>query len=414
MTRTTRSILGDIDSGAVVVGTALIGAIALAAIASLTGWDATWRSMGVTPLSPHFFDMHAVTDHAACATQQYDTYELNACDQISKFNYPPIWLWLGYLGVDRTDAGWLSIVSSALALAITAALFKGRPAIDGIAASLAILSPSVLMGVERGNIDLVIYTLVGLAALTFKETVVVRSFWTALLVLLAVVLKLYPIFCVALAVTLDRRGIFFAIILVAGSIIYFYDIADYLPVIRSNTPTSFMVSYGYKVIFLGFDHLRAEAGRQALNLADTWLAIGLAAGVLVMGAALGAACALRCEPFCVITKATPGVAFLFGSGIYCGTYLLGTNFIYRLMFLLLCIPQIQDWKKQALNNQVTVVFAYLFLTNILLMLWSNGHSNGISTFVIMPQLLNWAAFFGFVTILTSNMIQGVVKLRTLK
>ena len=44
-----------------------------------------------------------------------------------------------------------------------------------------------------------------------------------------------------------------------------------------------------------------------------------------------------------IDQGVAGTAFLFGAGIYCGTYLLGTNFIYRLMFLLLCIPQLLNW-----------------------------------------------------------------------
>jgi hypothetical protein len=34
--------------------------------------------------------------------------------------------------------------------------------------------------------------------------------------------------------------------------------------------------------------------------------------------------------FCSVDMSAAGTAFLFGAGIYCGTYLLGTNFIYRL------------------------------------------------------------------------------------
>jgi len=402
----TVSTLLALGSGTVIAGVTVIALATAVSMGLATSWDATWRSLGVTPLSPHFFDMHALTDHLACAPR-YNAYELNECDPATKFNYPPIWLRLSYLGIDGSYDDWFSIISGACAFAVMAALFKGRSAIDGMAASLAIFSPSVMMGVERGNIDLVIFTLVGLAALTFKETGIIRSFLAALVVMLAVMLKLYPVFCIALVVRLDRRTIFFAIILVLGSIIYFYDIADYLPIIRSNTPTSFMLSYGYKVIFLGLDHLRMEAGHHALNLADGWLPIAIATGTLALSVAFGAGCALRCEPFCVITKATPGTAFLFGSGIYCGTYLLGTNFIYRLMFLLLCIPQIQDWTEQRPpNKKATFTLAYLLLTVVLLVLWANGNPNGHSTFVIIPQLLNWATFFGFVTILIQNFVRA--------
>lgn len=88
-----------IGSGTVLVAAALAALIALLALGYATGWDATWRSVGVTPLKPHFFDMHAVTDQAACSAQGYNAYEVNSCAPL-KFNYPPIWLQLGYLGIN--------------------------------------------------------------------------------------------------------------------------------------------------------------------------------------------------------------------------------------------------------------------------------------------------------------------------
>jgi len=244
--------------------------------------------------------------------------------------------------------------------------------------------------------------------LAFKDTKFRRAFGASLVVLVAVFLKLYPVFCVALVAKFNRRTLFFAITLIIGSLIYFYSIFDYLPIIRANTPTSFMLSYGYKVIFLGLDHLRAEAGRDALRVADTWLPIALVFIVLTLGIAAAIYFAFNREPFCMVTSGTPGTAFLFGSGIYCGTYLLETNFIYRLMFLLLCIPQIQDWmKSNTENNNLTVTVSYFLQVFILLTLWSNGNSNGHSTFVATAQLLNWGIFFGFVSILGLNCISSI-------
>ena len=396
-----------IGSGTVLVAAALAALIALLALGYATGWDATWRAIGVTPLQPHFFDMHAVTDHAACFAQGYNAYELNSCDPL-KFNYPPIWLQLGYLGINGLDSAWLSILVAFIAFVVVATLLKGRSAFNGVLSSAAILSPSVMMGVERGNIDLVILALVGSAALVFKDAKFRRAFGASLVVLVAVFLKLYPVFCFALVVKFNRRTLFFATTLIIGSLIYFYSIFDYLPVIRANTPTSFMLSYGYKVIFLGLDHLRAEAGREALRLADTWLPIVLVFIVLALGIAAAIYFAFFREPFCIVTNDTAGTAFLFGSGIYCGTYLLGTNFIYRLMFLLLCIPQIQDWtKSNTEHNNLTVTISYFFQIFVLLTLWSNGNSNGHSTFVVTAQLLNWVIFFGFASILALNCISGI-------
>jgi hypothetical protein len=59
--------------------------------------------------------------------------------------------------------------------------------------------------------------------------------------------------------------------------------------------------------------------------------------------------------FCTVAASVAGTAFLFGSGIYCGTFLLGTNYIYRLMFLLLCIPQLQDWISQKSTDKERII-----------------------------------------------------------
>ena len=56
---------------------------------------------------------------------------------------------------------------------------------------------------------------------------------------------------------------------------------------------------------------------------------------------------MRHEKFLVVGESVAGTAFLFGASIYCGTFMLGTNFVYRLMFLLLCLPQVLDWARES-------------------------------------------------------------------
>lgn len=392
-------------SGSVLVATVFFAVFILISLGYTTSWDTTWRSLGVTPLEPHFFDMYAVTDHAACAARGYDAYVLTPCNSRTKFNYPPIWLWLGYLGIDSADATWLSILSSACAFVVVTMLFKGRSVLDGLVASTAILSPPVLMGVERGNIDLLILSLVGSAALIFSEEKLIRALPAALVSLLAVLLKLYPVFCVALLSKTSKRTLLFAIAVMTGSLIYFGSISDYLPVIRANTPQSFMVSYGYKAIFLGLDHLRAESRHNTFDLASSWLPVALVAILATSALTLAVYLARKCDPFCIVTSGTPGVAFLFGSGIYCGTFMLGTNFMYRLMFLLLCIPQLQDWAHNRMHNtNLQTVTAYFFQILVLLVLWSNGNPNGHLTFEIMPQLFDWMLLFDFITLVSLNFL----------
>ena len=89
------------------------------------------------------------------------------CDN---FNIPPIWFWLGFFGIDGSDLSWLSAVVIAATMIVLVLLLQGRSGYHGVIALAAIISPSVMMGVERGNLDLLILALVGPAALIYQET----------------------------------------------------------------------------------------------------------------------------------------------------------------------------------------------------------------------------------------------------
>jgi len=389
-----------IGSGTVIVLGALIFLIILLCGEQLVGWDPTWRAFGVTPLQPHFFDMHVPLDYATCAAMGFDPYIPHSCN-VANFNIPPVWLWLSVLGLTSSDAAWLSIAITAAALAVMVILFKNRSVTDGIIALIAILSPSVLMGVERGNPDLLILAIVGAAALVYADKILGRSSGAVALIALGIILKLFPTFCVALAARFNRRTLLFALVITLVSLVYFVEIFKYILFIRANVPTTFILSYGYKAIFLGLDHLRSEAGLNPFGLADTWAPV-IASSLTLIGAGAVAWISYRRDRmFCPVADSTAGTAFLFGGGIYCGTFLLGTNFIYRLMFLLLCVPQLQDWIDGQPRKQALAIARALLVT-ILAVLWLNGNANGHTTFLWAPQLFNWLLFFALATALFAN------------
>jgi hypothetical protein len=174
-------------------------------------------------------------------------------------------------------------------------------------------------------------------------------------------------------------------------------------------PTTFVLSYGHKAIFLGIDHIRSEAGLPAIGLADTWLPVLSVAAVLIgaAGVAVKNFCARR--EFCSVDITVAGTAFLFGAGIYCGTYMLGTNFIYRLMFLLLCLPQLQDWQIRRRNTDRAGEVAELVLFgSILAALWLNGSPNGHAIFLWFPQLLDWFLFFFLSAVMMLNLLRSSI------
>ena len=303
------------------------------------------------------------------------------------------------------DSVWLSAAVIAAAIIVMVLLLRGRPWYHGAIALGAMISPSVMMGVERGNLDLLILVLVGSAALIYEENRVGRQCGAIALLGLAIALKLFPMFCVSLAARFSRRIFVFACVLAALSLIYLDLTMNYIFLIRRNVPTTFVLSYGYKAIFLGVDHLRSEAGLSPLGLADTWLPAAAAVLVLICAAAVAIGSFRNRREFCSVDISVAGTAFLFGAGIYCGTYLLGTNFIYRLMFLLLCIPQLLDWEARRRNADAVAGMTELGLFGVVLgVLWLNGNANGHSTFLLLPQLLDWLLFFSMASVLTLNFL----------
>ena len=394
----------SIGSGTVVALGLVVTAIVLLALGRVVGWDPTWRAFGVTPLQPPLFDMHVINDYAACARKGVDAYATQACN-FDSFNIPPTWLWLGFLGLDGSDSPWLSLLVITAAAIVVVLLFRGRSWPCGGIALGAVISPSVMMGVERGNLDLLILALVGSAALIYEERRVGRACGAIAFLCLGVVLKLFPMFCVSLAARFSRQTFIFACTTLALSLIYVVSTMKYILLIRRNVPTTFVLSYGYKAIFLGLDHIRSEAGLPPIGLADTWVPVLTAAVVLMCAAIVAATSFHNRREFCSVDISVAGTAFLFGAGIYCGTFLLGTNFIYRLMFLLLCVPQLLDWQIHKYENHKVVGIAELgLLVSVFGVLWVNGNANGHSMFLLLPQLLDWFLFFLMAAVLLSNFL----------
>jgi hypothetical protein len=379
--------------------------VGLLGFGQVVGWDPTWRTFGVTPLQPPFFDMHVINDYAACAWKGVDAYAPHACN-IDNFNIPPTWLWLGFLGVNGSDSSWLSAVMVAATVIVMVLLFRGRSWHHGLIALGAVISPSVMMGVERGNLDLLILALVGSAALMYAERRVERISGAIAFLSFGVALKLFPMFCVSLAARFSRQTFLFACATAALSLIYLDLAMNYIFLIRRNVPTTFVLSYGYKTIFLGVDHIRSEAGLSPLGLADTWIPASTAAVVLICAAIVAVNSFRNRREFCSVDISSAGTAFLFGAGIYCGTYLLGTNFVYRLMFLLLCVPQLQDWQIRRCEGEKVAWIAELGLFIIVLgVLWLNGNANGHTIFLLLPQLLDWFLFFGMSAVLLLSFLR---------
>jgi hypothetical protein len=193
-----------------------------------------------------------------------------------------------------------------------------------------------LLGVERGNVDLLMFVLVALGV-----GLVRRSAWAgAAPIVLAAVLKLFPAFGLAVLVRRRKRWAALAVsVVVLGA--YAVATLDDIRTLRHVIPRVVQNSYGAGVISQALD----EAGVSWAQSASEVRAIRLAVILLGALAAVALVAVARGREARVASELRVD-AFWAGASIYAGTYLFGNNFDYRLVFLLLCVPQLCTWARE--------------------------------------------------------------------
>jgi len=392
-------------------GSVVAAGIGLLALVLLTAgyifgydWARTWKVIGLSgTMMPPFFDLHIVTDNAGrCAGDSYP-YLHAACDPWSyPYNYPPIWLLLGRLGVNGDHTTLLAMLFELPALGLFAFLFYGRAVRCGLIALPLVLSPSVVLGFERGNTDIAEWVLVCSAALMFSEHRRLRAMASLLLLLFAVAIKFLAIFCCTLAIRLRPASVIVSVLLVAFSLGYFYSLFEVLLKIRKITPVSPYISYGFSILFDRLEFLYGpRLDLDLTGLGRSWVPIAVITLVIFVAIALALVFGRRGRSLCRLDEGSAGIAFLFGAGIYCGSFLLlGTNFTYRLIFLLLCLPQLLDWSERRGDGHAgSRRLAYLLIASCFISMWLKFHPEKT---LHVNQITDWILFGVFTFLIILN------------
>ena len=148
--------IGITRGRAVVVAVLVVYFSLLAAL----GGHARWGRLGVPPLSPPFADMRSVTSGWECTRRGIAVLPTNPCDPYNHrpANYPRIWMWPSFLGLGQGATVALGLaVAAVFFVAALAVLPRAAGAADGLAYGLAVCAPAVMLGVERGNVDLALF-----------------------------------------------------------------------------------------------------------------------------------------------------------------------------------------------------------------------------------------------------------------
>lgn len=316
------------------------------------GGHSGWRELGVPPVSPGFFDLRSVTSGWECARQHVGEWPENPCDPWGRpENYPRIWIAASVLGLGQDDTYFIGtlIVVGFFAAAIVV-LPRSAPIGDALVYALALCSPAVMLGVERGNVDLALFGIVTVAGLVMRRMPRGPAVASAL-ILLAAILKLFPIAAVGMLTGLPRRAAVLCTTSVVG-LFTVYAAATFrdIQTIDRVLPQDDEYAYGLHIVGGWLGRL-AGSGR----VWDAALVALTAVAALAFRRSLASRLAMRpsreLDFFCA------------GAGIYVATFALVRSADYRLVFLLLAIPQLVRWAAAGRG------FALATLVGIVITLW---------------------------------------------
>jgi hypothetical protein len=318
------------------------------------GGHSQWGRLGVPPLSPAFADMRSVTSGWECTRKGIAVLPANPCDPYGQrpANYPHIWMWPSVLGLGQGSTVTLGILVGVLFLvAALAVLPRSATPVEGVLYGLAVCAPAVMLGVERGNVDLALFALVALGVLLLRGRPAARACAHAA-ILLAAILKLFPVFAAgALLRQPLRRAILGTAAVVVPFVLYAALTLGTIREIGRVVPQSDDLSYGLR----RFTEWLAAAGDAVPGHSGfvherlgTWKLDALVAALVV--------CAVL-----LLRRARPGLLppddrdpaaqrdldlFWAGSGVYVLSYALFRSWDYRLAFLLMTVPQLLRWTRE--------------------------------------------------------------------
>jgi hypothetical protein len=314
-----------------------------------------WRNVfGVPSLSETFGDLRAVTSGWDCLHRGLAFLPVNQCDPWGRPpSLPQIWLLPGFLGLGESSTDALGLLI-ATAFVLAALAWVGRRGFGETAfILLALLSPAAMLGMERGNVDLVVFCVVALGLVALGRAAargeVLASAFGAVTLSLAAMLKFYPAFAL---VPLAVRTRWVLVVMVAFGV---YMVATAADVAAINTYIDWPHWYAYGLVPLC----------EALGLPPQRNLI-LALTVLLVLAVLAAAAAPSVRRSSRLTStSTFEMGYITSSAIYAGTFLFAATYPYKLVFLILAIPQCLAWRRVPSSRYLGTAL----LAAILAMMW---------------------------------------------
>jgi hypothetical protein len=356
------------------------------------GYRATYEVWNVPVFESPFLDMQAITGSAESLKAGYDPAIENPFDPTHRlFNYPRIWYPFLLLGIGRAGTVPLAVATLALFFLALAVLPKNVDRLTVILLAVTAFSPALMLAYERGNVDLVFFSAVALAVL-LVETAPLAS---CALLAASTLFKVFPFFAVALLLDKDERKNLSHVAGVLGLVLLYTVMArEDLARVFAVTPKGYEPSYGATVIPLFVANVLGKDAH-LLTPGLSVLAACLLGAAVVFGLRRSAQ-----RPPCERRDVR---AFWAGAGIYTGTFMLGNNWDYRLMFVLLTIPALAVWVRGQDNVVPRITLGALVVSCWYLVIKKLLERTGTHMAFWIDETANWALLAGMAYLLSASM-----------
>jgi len=294
----------------------VIGIVFLSVIT--TGWIPTWGFLKIPSVEPPFLDMRTVQWAPATRLAGLDPQLTSVGDPLKRaMNYPILWEHISRLLNLQNENIFLAFELILVGLYLLASFFillKTR----SWWFLVCVFSGASLFAIERGNNDLLVFVCLFLAGLYLSP------FFFSTSILFLFNLKIYPVFAATPILKWKSAILPLGALLLLNLVL----IWDQLWKIKSHTPLSTGLSYGASGFTWDLMWLTGK-GISSYVVRGVLLAIGFLLFFMAFSKNLFR---VKCRSDQTRTW------FLMGSGVFLSTFLLSSNFDYRLIMMLLCVP----------------------------------------------------------------------------
>ncbi len=377
--------------------------ILAASVFSFVFFQNVWllRKWNIPIDPPGFHDSRQFAWAAEAYAQGYDPLIKNPVNPRGhQLNYPRIWHLLFALGINESHVNILgSIVVILFIIGIGIFWFSGKfDNLTYLILSIVALSPPVMLGVERSNIELVLFFILALAiAINYSSSMFALPFF-----LFASFLKLYPVFGFIYLLKENKKK-FWSLFSLAIGVFIIYMIFTFYDTLRvyNTTPQLPNSSMGMNVWWLGLNNRRLFDLHLSNSLILFLRTLSYVMVSLIFSGALFFS--FRNKDENIYSQGQHLDAFRVGAAIYIGCFITIINADYRLIFLIFTVPQLVSWfyaKERSFSLIPLVTLSAMFLS-----LWSDFimYFLGRNTTFILEESCNWIVFAGLLYLFLASL-----------